>query len=182
MSEVMKLLHVRYTHTHMYTHTETHTEWQKKSWFLPNCAIYQLGILTISILKFRPKNIIYLFLKANCSLMKLLTCKLFLVVLHSFQAVNIWLKSGTDHLSICVNDKPLPRWLSGKESACQVGDLGLIPGLGSSTGEGNGNQLQYSCQGNPMDRGAWQATFHGITKELDRVSNWRTTKISKLSK
>ena len=44
---------------------------------------------------------------------------------------------------------------------------GSIPGLGRSPGEGNGNPLQYSCLGNPMDRGAWQATVHGTAKELD---------------
>ena len=44
------------------------------------------------------------------------------------------------------------------------GDPGLIPGLGRSLGEGNGNPLQYSCLGNPMDRGAWWATVHGVTK------------------
>ena len=48
-----------------------------------------------------------------------------------------------------------------------AGDVGLLPGLGRSTGEGNGNPLQYSCLGNPMDRGAWRATVHGITKESD---------------
>ena len=46
-------------------------------------------------------------------------------------------------------------------------DVGLILGLGRSSGEGNGNPLQYSCLGNPMDRGAWQATVHGVKKELD---------------
>ena len=51
----------------------------------------------------------------------------------------------------------LPSWLSGKESACQGGDLGLIPGLARFIGEGNGYPLQYSCLGNPMDRGAWWA-------------------------
>ena len=54
---------------------------------------------------------------------------------------------------------------AGKESACNAGDLGLIPGLGRSPGEGNGNPLQYSCLGNPMDRGAWQPTVPRITKE-----------------
>ena len=44
-----------------------------------------------------------------------------------------------------------------KESSCNVGDLGLIPGLGRSPGGGHGNPLQYSCLENPMDRGAWQA-------------------------
>ena len=48
---------------------------------------------------------------------------------------------------------------SGKESACNVGDLGSIPGSGRSPGEGNGNPLQYSCQENPMDSGAWQAIY-----------------------
>ena len=55
----------------------------------------------------------------------------------------------------------------GKESACNAGDMGLIPGSGRSPGEGNGNPLQYSCLENPMDRGAWQATVRGVTKELD---------------
>ena len=48
-------------------------------------------------------------------------------------------------------------------------DMGLIPGLGRSLGKGNGNPLQYSCMGNPMDRGAWQATVYGVTKELDKT-------------
>ena len=52
----------------------------------------------------------------------------------------------------------------GKKSACSVGDLGSIPGSGSCPGEGNGNPLQYSCLENPMDRGAWQATVHGIAR------------------
>ena len=47
------------------------------------------------------------------------------------------------------------------------GDPGLIPGLGRSLGEGNGNPLQYSCQWNPRDKGAWQATVHGVAKESD---------------
>ena len=52
----------------------------------------------------------------------------------------------------------------GKESACNVGDPGLIPGLGRSPGEGNGNPSQYSCLENPMDREAWQATVHGVER------------------
>ena len=51
-----------------------------------------------------------------------------------------------------------------KAFACNAGDLGLIPGLGSSTGEGNGNPLQYSCLENPMDGGAWWATVLGAAK------------------
>jgi len=51
-----------------------------------------------------------------------------------------------------------------KEFACNAGDLGSIPGSGRSSGEGNGNPLQYSCLENPMDRGAWRATIHGVAK------------------
>ena len=57
-----------------------------------------------------------------------------------------------------------PQWLSNKESACNTGDAGSIPGLGRSPGEGYGNPLQYSCLEDPMDGGAWQATYHGVTK------------------
>ena len=57
-------------------------------------------------------------------------------------------------------DAGFPRWLNCKESACQVGDVGSVTGSGRAPGEGNGNSLQYSCLGNSMDRGAWQATAH----------------------
>ena len=57
-----------------------------------------------------------------------------------------------------------PSSSDGKESACNAGDLGLIPALGRFPGEGNGNPLQYSCLGTPKDRGAWWATVHGVTK------------------
>jgi len=50
----------------------------------------------------------------------------------------------------------------GKELAYSAGDLGLIPGSGRSSGEGNGYPLQYSCLENPTDRGAWQASVHGV--------------------
>ena len=52
-------------------------------------------------------------------------------------------------------------WLSDKESTCNAGDAGLIPGSGRSPGEGNGSPLQYFCLVNPMDRGTWRATVHG---------------------
>ena len=55
-------------------------------------------------------------------------------------------------------------------SACNVGDLGSIPGLGKSPGEGNGNPLQYSCLENPMDGGVWWATVHGVAKSRTRLS------------
>ena len=60
---------------------------------------------------------------------------------------------------------------AGKESACSEGDLGSIPGLERSSGEGNDNPLQYSCLDNPMDRGAWRATVHGVAKSPIRLSD-----------
>ena len=53
-----------------------------------------------------------------------------------------------------------------KASACNVGNLGSIPGSGRSPGEGNGKPLQYSCLENPMDRGAWWATVHGVATKF----------------
>ena len=62
----------------------------------------------------------------------------------------------------CYQD--FPGGSDGKASVYNVGDLGSIPGLGRSLGEGNGNPLQYSCLENPMGGGAWWATVHGVTK------------------
>ena len=64
-----------------------------------------------------------------------------------------------------------PSSSDGKTSTCNAGDLGLIPGLGRSPGEGHGNSLQYSCQENPMDRRAWWATVHGVAKSQTRLSD-----------
>ena len=61
--------------------------------------------------------------------------------------------------------------LVGKESAYGAGDPGLIPGWERSPGEGNGNPLQYSCLGNPMDRGAWWAIVHGVIKSRTQLSD-----------
>ena len=66
----------------------------------------------------------------------------------------------------------LPWWLSCKEFTCQAGDVGSVPGLGRSLGEGNGNALQYSCMENSMDGGAWRSRVHGVTKSQTRVSNF----------
>ena len=66
----------------------------------------------------------------------------------------------------CKPDKPacISFGSDGKASAYNEGDPGSIPGLGRSPGEGNGNPLQHSCLENPMDRGAWWATVHGVAK------------------
>ena len=62
------------------------------------------------------------------------------------------------------NNIPLPGDSDGKESTCNVGEPGLIPDLGGSPGEENGKPPQYSCLEHPMDRGAGQATVHGVRK------------------
>ena len=68
---------------------------------------------------------------------------------------------------VCVGSllsQDFPGGASGKESACNTGDAGSIPGSGRSPEGGHGNPLQYSCLENPMDRGAWWAIVHGVTK------------------
>ena len=64
-----------------------------------------------------------------------------------------------------------PGGSDGKESACNAGDLGSIPGSGRSPGEENGYPLQYYCLEIPMDRGAWRATDHGVAKSKIQLSN-----------
>ena len=61
-------------------------------------------------------------------------------------------------------DLPITRGPGGKASACNAGDMNLIPGSGRSPGEGNGNPLQYICLENSINSGAWWATVHGVTK------------------
>ena len=70
-------------------------------------------------------------------------------------------------MSTGISCEGLPQWLNGKEPAYNAGDVGSVLGSGRSPGEGNGNPLQYSCLENPMEKGTWQATFHGLSKELD---------------
>ena len=83
------------------------------------------------------------------------------------------------HLNIPPNPHArsgLPWWLSSKEATCQCKICTSIPGSGRSPAEGNGNPWQYSYLGNPMDRGAWWATFHRISKSWTRLSDQTTTR------
>ena len=75
-----------------------------------------------------------------------------------------WWKGTLAYAIASVLEWFIPGGSDDKESACNAGDLGLIPGLGRSPGGRHGNLLQYSCLQNPMDRGAYSATVHGVTK------------------
>ena len=86
-----------------------------------------------------------------------LGCLLFLI----YSDFNYWSFIIYDLL---LSYKGLPCSSDSEESTCNVGDLGLIPELGRSPGERNGNPLQYSCIENPTDRGAWWTTVHGVVK------------------
>ena len=110
----------------------------------------------------------------------LLECTLYLVCLFT---ISPWKLGTLSHRGRCVSPMP-PPWLwycimliffGGSEvkvSAWNVGDLGSIPGLGRSPGEGNGNPLQYSCLENPMEGGAWWAIVHGVTKSWTPLSDF----------
>ena len=81
-------------------------------------------------------------------------------------------QSGCNNYTPPSTHQDFPSGSDGKASVYNVGDLGSIPGLGRSPGEGNGNPLQYYCLENPMDSGAWQATVHGITKSQARLCDF----------
>ena len=75
-----------------------------------------------------------------------------------------------------------PGGLEGKESACNAGDPGSIPGSGRSPGGGNGNPIQYSCLENPMDSRPWWATVHGVVKNQTGLSVYTHTSVYLLKK
>ena len=78
----------------------------------------------------------------------------------------------TDRGQYALGSLGFPSGSDGKEPVCSVGDPGLFPGSGRSSGEGHGNPLQYSCLENPTDEGSWQVTVHGV----QRVRyNWVTS-------
>ena len=75
------------------------------------------------------------------------------------------------HIYIHITTYDSPGGSDGKESFCNVGNPGSIPGSGRSPGEGNGNPLQYSCLENFMGRGAWRTTVHGVSKSQTQLSD-----------
>ena len=82
------------------------------------------------------------------------------------RAGKAWLMKVSSNLRDC------PRGSVVKNPPAHARDMGSVPGSGRPPGEGNGNPLQYSCLGNPMDGGAWWATVHGLTKSWTWLSNW----------
>ena len=80
-------------------------------------------------------------------------------------------KKARDCFGYCT-DGGFPGSSAGKESTCSAGDSGSVPVLGRSSGGRHGTPLQYSCLENPMDRGAWWATVHGVTKSNMTESTW----------
>ena len=74
----------------------------------------------------------------------------------------IYLFEGNDEEHFCFEHQGW--WLSDKESTCNAGDVGLIPGSGRFPGEGYGNPFWYSCLGSPVDRGVWRTTVHGVSE------------------
>ena len=86
----------------------------------------------------------------------------------SFHFVCVHYLPGASQVALVVRNSPA--------NAGDRRDVASIPGSGRSPGEGNGNPLQYSCLGNPMDKGAWWATIHGATKSQMQLSTYLSTR------
>ena len=89
---------------------------------------------------------------------------------HSFKNATL-LRLLKTHIGLRLDYSGFLGGLDGKESAHNAGDVVLIPGSGRCSREGNGNPLQYSCLGNPMDRGAWQTKVHGVAESWTQLRN-----------
>ena len=100
---------------------------------------------------------------ASKVMLKILQARLQQYVTHELSDVHSGFRKGIGTRDQIAN---IP-WIIKK-----AGDLGSIPGLGRTPGEGNGNPLQYSCLENPMDSGAWWAIVHGVTKSRTRLSDY----------
>ena len=92
-------------------------------------------------------------------------------IVHEVSKCQTWLRDWTTTLHIVPYMYNFPSGSDGKEFVCNAGDLSSIPGSGRLPGEGNGNPLQYSCLGNLMDKGVWQATAHGVARSQTWLSD-----------
>ena len=91
---------------------------------------------------------------------------------HTHTHIYVYIHTHTYIIYICMPTYDFPGGSDGKESACNAGNPGSIPGSGRFPGEGNGNPLQYSCLENFMGRGAWWTTVHGVSKSRTQLSDW----------
>ena len=91
-------------------------------------------------------------------------------MLDAMDCLCIWLVGESPGGFLFPKISAYPDGSAGKESACNAGDSSLMPEPGTSPGGGNGNPLQNSCLGNPMDRGAWRAPVHRVAKSQTRLS------------
>ena len=110
-------------------------------------------------------------------LFKFIQCIVFGVLssqlaIHHLRFLGVFFFLFTVHVQ---NIEGLPVGSVSKDSSCNIGDTGSIPGLGRSPREGNSNPLQYSHLGNPMDRRAWRATVHGVAKSWTWLSDYTAT-------
>ena len=115
-------------------------------------------LLNFQITKFKMPFIEWLLSIRHCSKRGFLVAQMVKTPVQSLSQEDPLKKRTATHSSIL----GLPYGSDSKEPACNVGAQGLIPGLGRSPGEGNGSPFQYSCLGNPTDRGAWWATVHEV--------------------
>ena len=104
-----------------------------------------------------------------------------LLALPPIPAPCLMFRPKMNHLRGCKPGRGFPGGSVVKDLPANAGDSGSIPGSGRSPGGGHGSPLQYSCLENPMDRGAWQATVHGVTKVLDTTEGL-TLSLSSLTK
>ena len=124
----------------------------------------------VPVLHSRSSPIIYFISSVSFRFMMVTYIKYKIYHFNYFSDLSNWLPTFGDWGS-----RDFPGGWDGKASACNVGNLGWIPGLGRSPGEGNSNPFQYSCLENSMDRGARQATILGVTKSQTWTSDWTTT-------
>ena len=148
-SKISGQTHDWLTHTHPQTHTHRHTQNAEAGMKKRTCRAREVKSQYIFPWRFFLRNN---FRKWN---------------LNYF--IKVIVKKSSEHTRLLWG---FPGGSNGKESACNAGDLDLIPGSGRSPGEGKGDPLQCSCLDNSMDRGAWWATVHGVAKSPTQLSDF----------
>ena len=142
------------------------------------CGSFNPFTFKVIIYIYDPITIFLIALGLSCVGLFLLLCFLSGEVPLAFIVKLVWwcwiLLTFACLFDFFIISESFPGGSDGKESTCNAEDLGSISGSGRSPGEGNGNPLQYSCLGNPMDRGAWWAIVHEVTKSQTQLTNTST--------